>query len=96
MEERTRILEKMDQSHLKKQKHHIILGERGNQEIHSGTVVEEFNGDGGQMLSTIFSLAPTWLSSGTLAFNRFLATCQCMNTGPYAGLQKSGSTFACV
>ena len=42
MEERTGILEKMVQSHLKKQKYHIISGERGNQEIHRGTVVEEF------------------------------------------------------
>ena len=32
----------MVQSHLEMQKHHIISGERGNQEIHSGTVVEEF------------------------------------------------------
>lgn len=42
MEERMRILERMVQSHLDKQKHHIIAGERGNQEIYSGTVVEEF------------------------------------------------------
>ena len=42
MEERIQILEKMVQSHLEKQKHRIIAGERGDQEIHSGTVVEQF------------------------------------------------------
>lgn len=42
MQERIRILQKMVESHLDKQQHHILNGERGNQEIHSGTVVEEF------------------------------------------------------
>lgn len=42
MEERLQILEKMVQSHLEKQQHHVLAGERGDQEIHSGTVVEEF------------------------------------------------------
>ena len=42
MEERLQILEKMVQGNLEKQQHHIIAGERGDQEIHSGTVVQAF------------------------------------------------------
>ena len=42
MEERLRILERMVKSHLDTQHKHIIAGERGDQEIYSGTVVEEF------------------------------------------------------
>ena len=96
MEERTGILEKMVQSHLKKKKHHIISGERGNQEIHRGTVVEEFKqvnlvmeGKASPELeNAVDNCFTTWLASGsvfTLAFDRFLATCQRVNTGTYAG-----------
>ena len=42
MEESLQILEKMVQGNLEKQQHHIIAGERGDQEIHSGTVVQAF------------------------------------------------------
>ena len=42
MEERMQILEKMVGSHLDKEHNLIINGERGDQEIHSGTVVERF------------------------------------------------------
>lgn len=42
MEERLQILEKMVTSRLQVQKSHIIAGERGDQEIHSGTIVQEF------------------------------------------------------
>ena len=41
MEERLQILEKMVHGQLDKQQKHIIAGERGDQEIYSGTVVEE-------------------------------------------------------
>ena len=40
MEERLQILEKMVNSRLQKQHSHILTGERGDQEIHSGTIVE--------------------------------------------------------
>ena len=42
MEERLHILEKMVLGHLDMQQHHIIAGERGDQQIHSGTVVQVF------------------------------------------------------
>ena len=42
MEERLQIMEKMVNGQLDNQQKHIIAGERGNQEIYSGTVVEEF------------------------------------------------------
>lgn len=42
MEERLQILEKMVHGQLANQHKHIIAGERGDQEIYSGTVVEEF------------------------------------------------------
>ena len=40
MEERLQILEKMVNGRLQKQHSHILTGERGDQEIHSGTIVE--------------------------------------------------------
>ena len=42
MQEQLQILEKMVDGHLDKKHHSIIAGERGDQEIHSGTVVAEF------------------------------------------------------
>ena len=42
MEERLQILEKMVQGNLDKQQATIIAGQRGDQEIHSGTVVQAF------------------------------------------------------
>ena len=42
MEERMQILERMVASHLDKVHNLVINGERGDQEIHSGTVVEQF------------------------------------------------------
>ena len=42
MEERLHILEKMVLGHLDIQQYHIIAGERGDQQIHSGTVVQAF------------------------------------------------------
>lgn len=41
MEERLQILEKMVNGRLQVQLQHVLAGERGDQEIHSGTVVEE-------------------------------------------------------
>ena len=41
-EERLRVLEKMVKGHLSEEQTRIINGERGDQEIHSGTIVEEF------------------------------------------------------
>ena len=40
MQERLQILEKMVNGRLQKQHSHILTGERGDQEIHSGTIVE--------------------------------------------------------
>ena len=41
-EERLQMLEKMIKGHLREAKTHILNGERGDQEIHSGTIVQEF------------------------------------------------------
>lgn len=40
MEQRLQILEKMVTGRLENEMHHILAGERGDQEIHTGTVVE--------------------------------------------------------
>lgn len=42
MEERMQILEKMVNSHLDKEHQLVLAGQRGDQEIHSGTVVSHF------------------------------------------------------
>ena len=42
MQERLQILEKMVDSHLDKELQHVVNGERGDQEIHAGTVVSHF------------------------------------------------------
>lgn len=61
MEERLQILERMVTSRIQVQKSHLLAGERGNQEIHSGTIVEAF-----QQVNIVLTSQPSPELSGAI------------------------------